>query len=75
MRFTGNKMDVVRFVADLVVLSRNASASITITTLGSSEDCSVLIATDTLSEDIVEKVAQNFLDRHTNTSLRIIRAG
>lgn len=75
MRFTGSKMDVVRFVADIVVLSKNVSASITITTLGSSEDCSVSIATDMLSADTVEKVAQNYFARHTNTSLLITQVG
>ena len=75
MRFTGNRMDVVRFVADIVVLSRSASAWITITTRGSSEDCSVSIVTDLLSADIVEKVAQTYFERHTNTSLQITQVG
>ena len=75
MRFTGNKLDVVRFVADLVVLSKNASASITITTLGSSEDCSVSIVTDTLSEDTVKGLVQTYFEQHTNTSLQITQVG
>ena len=75
INFSGNRMDVVRCVAELVVRSGRDSLSITITTRGSSEDCYVSIVTGTSSEDTVKKLVQNYLEMHTNTSLVITQGG
>jgi hypothetical protein len=66
MTFSGNKMDVARFVAAMLIASKHDLPLITITVLGSSEDCSVSIATSTWSEDIVKKAAQNYCLQLTN---------
>lgn len=58
MKFTGSNKDVAQFVADLLTTFEFPSQLITITTRGSSEDCSVHIVTDTSSEDTVKKTAQ-----------------
>lgn len=58
MKFSGNNTDVVQFVADILIHFGYASPSITITTRGNSEDCSVHIVTDTLSDVTVKELAQ-----------------
>jgi hypothetical protein len=72
MRYCGNKMDVARFVAEVLVLSNPVYVSITITSRGSSAVSYVSFVTDTSSVDIVKKVVQTYLERHTNTSLQSI---
>jgi len=67
MTFLGSRMGVARFVVDLLLDSRFDSASITITTRGTSEDCYVRIAIDTSLEDIALIKAQNYSCRHINT--------
>jgi len=66
MIYYGLKMDVVRFAAVLQLHFGKDLQLTTITALGSSEVCCVSIATDTLSEDIVKKEAQNFSLQPTN---------
>lgn len=75
MIYYGSKMDVVRFATALQLLSKDVWPSITITKVGSFGDCSVSIVTDLLSDDIVEKEAQTYCLRRTNTSQPITRAG
>lgn len=58
MKFTGNRVAVALFVADIVMYLEYDFQSITIITQGSSEDYSVQIAIDTSLEDIVKKLAQ-----------------
>jgi hypothetical protein len=67
MTYLGNRMDVARFVVDLLLDSRFDSALITITSRGTSEDCYVRIATDTSWEEIASLKAQNYSCRHINT--------
>ena len=73
--FTAHKKVAAVFVADLLMTFAPSSLSITIITRGSSEACSVYIATDTSLEDIVKNKALNFFEQHTNTSFEIIQDG
>jgi hypothetical protein len=66
MIYYGLKMDVVRFATALQLHFGKDLQLTTITVLGSSEVCCVSIVTDTLSEDIVKKEAQNFSLQLTN---------
>jgi hypothetical protein len=66
--FCGSKNTVARFVADLLLRSKLSSASITITTRGSSEDCYVHIAIDTSLEETVKKRALIYFSPPTPTS-------
>jgi len=75
MTFLGSRMGVARFVVDLLLDSRFDSASITITTRGTSEDCYVRIAIDTSLEDIALIKAQNYSCRHINTWRENIQDG
>lgn len=68
MKFTGNNLDVARYVADTLTDSRFDLALITITTLAKSEACSVIIATDISLEDIAERKALNCSLRRIDTS-------
>lgn len=58
MKYTGDSVAVAQFAADIVMHSELDCQSIMITLPAKSEDCSVRIVTDTLSEDTVEKLAQ-----------------
>ena len=75
MSFIGHKMVVARFVAGILLSSKFRSASITITTLGSSEDCCVRIATDTSSEDTEKREVLNYFVQQQNISIEFIRDG
>lgn len=65
MIYYGNKMDVVRFATELQLLSNEAWQSTTITRVDTSGAYSVSIATDMLSADTVEKLAQTYSLRPT----------
>lgn len=68
MTFYGDKVEIARFVLDLVVNLGISSASIMITLPAMSEGCSVHIAIDTSLEDIVKTKALNYSLVHTNIS-------
>lgn len=67
MIFLGSKMEVAQFVVDLLMDSRLDSASITITTRGTSEDYCVRTAIDMSLEEIVLTKAQNYSCRRITT--------
>jgi hypothetical protein len=67
LSFSGNKEDVARFVADLLVHSKVVLQSTTIITRGSSEDCYVRIVIDTSSEGIVLELAPIYCLQRINT--------
>jgi hypothetical protein len=75
MIFLGSKTNVVEFVRDIVAHSNNDYQSIMIMPRARSEDCYVLIATDTSSEDTVETMAQNYLLERITTSWMSTLAG
>lgn len=58
MTFTGNKMDVALFVTAILQRFGSGCQSITITKTGKLGAYSAHIVTDTLSEDIAERVAR-----------------
>lgn len=60
MTFSGSRMGIAQFVVDLLMDSRFDSASITITSRGTSEDCYARIATDMSLGEIVSIKAQNY---------------
>jgi hypothetical protein len=66
MIYYGLKMDVVRFATALQLHFGKDLQLTTITSLGSSGVFSVSIVTDTLSESIVVKEAQNYSLQLTN---------
>lgn len=68
MIYYGAKMDVVQFATKLQLLSEEVWPLITVTKLGSSEVYSVSGVINMLSEDTVEKLAQTYSLRPTNTS-------
>ncbi len=75
MIFYGSKTTVAQFVKDLLLDSRLDSALITITCRGSSEDCSVHIATDTSLEDSVSAAAKIYSTALLYTSPRSTQDG
>lgn len=60
MKYIGDSRVVAQFVVDLLRNSGSDSLLITITVRGKSEDCFVSIVTDTSSEGIVKKLAQDY---------------
>jgi collagenase-like PrtC family protease len=75
INFTGYKQDVALFVEDILTISSLDFQSITIIPLEKSGVCSVNIATDTSSEDTVEKLVQIYLEAPTSISLENIQDG
>ncbi len=75
MTFSGSKENVARFVADIILHSGPDYPWITITTRGSSGDCSVTIATEELLDVIVLGRANFFSLTHTNISQLPTQAG
>jgi len=67
LTFFGSRTAVAQYVADLLLRSKFASASITITTRGSSEDCYVAIAITVSLEDTAKSVAQSYSLQLINT--------
>lgn len=68
MIFYGSKWDVVRFAVEMQRSFEKDLPSITITRVEKSEVYSVYIVIDGLLEDTVEKLAQTYSLRDTNTS-------
>lgn len=68
MIFTGNKMDVALFVTAILQRFGSSCQSITITKAGRLGAYFAHIATDTLSVDTVERVAQTCCVTLMNTS-------
>jgi len=67
MIFSGDREEIARFVADLLLTLNPDLLSITITVLGSSEGCSAFIATSSLLEDTVWTKARNYSLQRTIT--------
>ncbi len=65
--FCKDRMDVVRYVDDMLYnLNKDCAWTMTITA-GKSEDYFALIAIEGLSEDTVESLGYTFLDKLYNT--------
>lgn len=68
MSFIGSKMVVAQFASDILTTFGLGWQSITITRTERYEVYSVSIVTDTLSGDIIEKLAQSYSNELTITS-------
>lgn len=68
MTFYGSRTDVVRFAKDLLVFFGTDLPLITITSRGSSGDCSAHIVIDTSLEDTVLQMALKYSLQRTDTS-------
>ena len=60
MTFSGNNMDVVQFVAALLMYLRNDLQSITIITRGASEEFCVTVAINSSLENNVKRLAHTY---------------
>lgn len=75
MNYSGRSKVVVQFVKELLRLSKDVSLSITITKPEKSEVSSVLIVTDGLSVDTVERMAQSYSKLRSSISPESTQAG
>lgn len=75
INYIGSRRVVAQFVNDLLESSKLDCQSITITKRGKSEAYFVSIVIDILSEDIVVKLARNYLDVLTRTYKENIPVG